>query len=127
MDISENKNKILIVDDNTDLNSILSDKLKANGFDASSAFDGVDGLDKALKIHPDLILLDVMMPKMDGWAMLEKLRTDDWGKNAKVIMLTVIDDDNNISQGVDKGVYGYLIKTDLKLEDIISQVKSALS
>ena len=121
-----NKKKILVVDDNTDLNSVLVDKLNAKGFQAIGAEDGERGLAKALSEHPDLILLDIMMPKMNGWEMLEKLRTDAWGKDVRVIMLTVVDDENNISKGVDDKIYGYLLKTDLKLSEVVEQVESAL-
>ena len=119
--------KILIVDDDDDLRTILVDKFKDSGFEPSTAPDGELGLKVALETHPDLILLDVMMPVMDGWSMLKKLREDDWGKDAKVIMLTVSEDSENVAKAVEKQSIGYLIKTKQSLDEIITKVKEMIA
>jgi CheY-like chemotaxis protein len=85
-----------------------------------------EGLETALKNHPDIILLDVVMPYMDGWQMLEKLREDEWGKTAKVIMLSVLENADNAAQAVEKGALGYLIKTNWSLDQVVEQIKEAL-
>ena len=121
-----NKKKILVVDDNDNLRSVMVDKLTISGFEAIGASNGREGLEEALRLHPDLILLDILMPIMNGWDMLKKLREDDWGKKAKVIMLTVIEDMNAIAQAVEDGSLAYVIKTDESIEGVIGKVKSML-
>jgi CheY-like chemotaxis protein len=111
MENSNDKKKVLIVDDNPGLTTVLVDKLKVSGFDAMSASDGEDGLQKAFSFHPDIILLDMLMPKMDGLTMLGKLREDKWGKECKA---------------VDYNVAGYIVKTDYTLSGVVDQIKLAL-
>ena len=118
--------KILIVDDDENLQAILKDKLTDSGFDAIGAMNGEDGLKKALELHPDIILLDVLMPKMNGWEMLEKLRKDAWGKSANVIMLTVLDSADDIARAMEKGSFRYFLKTNCNPDDIVRQVEEIL-
>jgi DNA-binding response OmpR family regulator len=121
------KKKVLVVDDDRDLREVLADKLTASGFEATQAVDGEDGLKKALEIHPDVTLLDVMMPKMNGWQMLDALRKDSWGKGAKVIMLTVLEDMDNVAQAVEKNSAGYLVKTSQSLDGIVFRLKEMMA
>ena len=118
-----NSKKVLVVDDDKDLCKVLSDSLMSDSLEVLKAYDGEEGLEIALKEHPDLILLDVLMPKMNGWEMLEKLRTDEWGKTAKVIVLTVLDDVESISRALEDGQYEYLVKTDWDLDEIVKKVR----
>ncbi len=120
------KNKILIVDDELPLLNALVDKFSGAGFSVITAENGQDGLKSALKNKPDLILLDIIMPVMDGNIMLEKLRKDPWGKNVKVIMLTNLSDPGTITKSAIKTEDDYLIKADWKIEDIVLQVKNIL-
>ena len=120
------KKKILVVDDDENLRLVLVDKLNIVGFDAVGASNGKEGLEKALKIHPDVILLDIMMPVMNGWDMLKKLREDKWGNEAKVIMLTVAEDTEAIARAVEGGSLAYLIKTDQSTDDIVEKVKTMI-
>ena len=126
MENSNNKKKILVIDDDDNLNTVLVDKLNLSGFEASGAVDGEDGLKKALENHPDLILLDVLMPKMDGLTMLKKLRQDPWGKRAKVIMLTVLEQMEHIAKAVENKVFGYFVKTNFSLDEVVKKVEEAL-
>lgn len=122
----KNKKKVLVVDDDNNLREILTDKLNNSGFDAVGASNGEDGLERAFNTHPDIILLDILMPVMDGWAMLGKLREDEWGKKAKVIMLTVVEDAEAIAKAVQDGSFAYLIKTDHSMDEIVEKVKDML-
>ncbi len=126
MEIPTTANTVLIVDDDADLRNVLKDKFELSGFKTLTAVDGEDGLKKALANHPDITLLDIMMPKMTGWQALDKLREDAWGKTAKVIMLTVLEDLDNVAQAVEKNSVGYLIKTSQSLDGIVFRVKEAL-
>jgi len=116
---------ILIVDDEQTLLSALVDKFTREGFVVLSAKDGQEGLDRAFADHPDLILLDIVMPVMDGMAMLANLRKDPWGKNAKVIMLTNLSEVEKVTSQL-QGVYDYLVKSDWELKDVVKKVKERL-
>ncbi|MFA5830708.1 MAG: response regulator [Candidatus Paceibacterota bacterium] len=122
---NQNK-KILVIEDDRVLRRVIVDNLKAEGFTALEAEDGAAGLATAIAEHPDLMLVDVVMPKMDGIAMLGKLREDDWGKNAQVIMLTNLSDAEKISYAAKKGVNDYLVKADWDIASIIEKVKDRL-
>ena len=120
------KKKILIVEDEVSLLNVLSEKLKLEGFEILEAKNGEEGLDLAIKQKPDLILLDIIMPKMDGITMLGKLRENSWGKHVPVIILTNLSSGSEILKSVEKKVFSYLIKSDWKLEDVVKKIKKAL-
>ena len=90
---------------------------------SNSIIDLAPGLSVALAEHPNLMLVDVVMPKMDGITMLEKLREDEWGKDAHVIMLTNLSDTEKIAFAAKKGVNDYLVKADWDIASIIEKVK----
>ena len=121
----ENKKKILIVEDEESLAGALTLKLDDN-FEVLAAKNGEDGLAVALKAHPDLILLDIVMPKMDGIEMLKKLRADEWGKKVEVIVLTILRDNEKVAEVLDNEAFEYLVKTDTKLEDVVTKIKTKL-
>src|SRR3989338_8237730 len=117
--------KVLIVEDETPLRNAVGDILSFEGFTVFQARNGQEGLDIALKEHPDLILLDLMMPVMDGLTMLGKLRQDpDWGKDASVILLTNINDPEKIAQATEAGTYDFLVKSDWNIEDVVKKIKA---
>ena len=122
----ETQKTVLIVDDDDKLTKVLGDQLERAGIKALTAKDGEEGLRSATVNKPDLILLDVMMPKMNGLQMLEKLREDSWGKDAKVILLTVVDQPDVLSKAVELGGFEYLVKTEWKIEEVIDRVKKKL-
>lgn len=125
--MENNPKIILVVEDEMPLREALSDKFKREGFAVLEARNGEEGLEVAMRKHPDLILLDVMMPVMSGMAMFKQLREDAWGKTAKVIMLTNLNDAENIAGAVEQGSYDYFVKSDWKLEDIVNKVKERLN
>ena len=118
--------KILIVEDETSLRNALCEKLTREGFAILEAKNGEEGLEVALREHPDLILLDIIMPVMDGMTMLKKLREDAWGKNAKVIILTNLSDNDKMAEAITQGTFDCLIKSDRTLEDVVKKVKERL-
>ena len=120
------KNSVLIVEDEESMLKILNEEFKDAGFETHSARDGQEGLEMALEKHPDAILLDILMPRMDGLAMLKKLRENDWGKNAMVFLLTNLSDIEKISEGVKAGVSGFLIKSEWQIGQIIEKVKAEI-
>ena len=119
--------KILIVEDEAPLRNAVTDILTFEGFEVFQAKNGQEGLDISLKEHPDLILLDLMMPIMDGLTMLEKLRQDaEFGKSAAVILLTNINDPEKVAMATEAGSYDFLVKSDWNIEDVVKKIKGRL-
>lgn len=121
------KNNILLVEDEGSQVKILRDYLVKKGYTVLEARDGAEGLEIALKKHPDLILLDIRMPKMNGLTMMHKLREDAWGKNACIIILTNYDtSDTNLFQILIDEPALYLIKSNSSLNLISEKVNEVL-
>lgn len=118
--------KILIIEDEEDLAEAIKIKLEEAGFATHIALDGEKGLKAALDDHPDLILLDIVLPGMTGIEVLDKLREDEWGKDISVIFLTNMDDDKSIAQAMVHQSSGYIVKANTKLEEIVEKVKATL-
>ena len=118
--------KILIIEDDKDLLHILSETFKRERFTVLEAPDGEEGLKMALENRPDLILLDLILPRMDGLTMLEKFREDEVGKNTPVIILTNLGNAEDVSRAIKSGAYDFLVKSDWKLEELVAKVKGKL-
>lgn len=124
--------KILVVDDEKTLRDAISDKLKTEGFEVIEATDGETGLDAAKNYKPDLVLLDIVMPNMDGFAMTEKLREYENGegiapaKQIPIIYLTNLSQEKGLVESQKKGIFNYLVKSNWKLEDIVKRINSVL-
>jgi len=122
----EQSKKILIIEDDRLLQNILTTEFGRYGFQTFAASDGAEGLDFALIENPDLILLDIIMPKMDGLTMLKKLREDEKGKLIPVIILTNLSDAEAIDRSLKSGSYDFLTKANWELGDIVQKVKEKL-
>jgi len=120
------KSKVLIAEDETAMLLALTDSFESANFDVLGAKDGEEGLRIALKEHPHVILIDIVMPKMDGMTMLKKLREDDWGKSVPIMILTNLSETEKIAEAMEDRASDYLIKTDWSLEDIVKKVKKLL-
>lgn len=122
------KKKILVVEDEESMLNALSDSLNNQEFTIITAKNGEEGLESALKERPDLILLDIFMPKMDGLVMLQKLRLDVWGRKVPVIILTNLNPNSNsvINSVLKNEPAYYLVKADVKLEGIVDKIKEVL-
>ncbi len=127
MDNPSNKKKILVIDDDVNLNTVLVSKLNISGFEAIGATNGEEGIQKAFSVHPDIILLDLLMPGIDGLEVLKRLRQDQWGKQVKIIMLTLVDKLDAISDAVTNNASGYLIKTNYSLDQMVEEMKHTLA
>jgi CheY-like chemotaxis protein len=118
---------ILIVDDEESLVNVLARKFMDEGITAYKANNGREGLALAFEKHPDLILLDIMMPEMDGFDVMKALHEDEWGKTVPVILLTNSSSIETVSQAVSAGTSEFLIKTDVHLDQVVSHVRDRLS
>ncbi|MDO8572092.1 MAG: response regulator [bacterium] len=118
--------KILIIDDEQPLREILCNTLEKEGFTCVQAVNGKEGLSLAFQERPDVILLDVAMPVMDGIEMLKKLRQDAWGKQAKIIILTNFSGTQRVFEEFGIQESDYVVKASWKLEDIIKKIRGKL-
>ncbi len=118
--------KILVVEDDQLLIKALSIKLAQEGYQVFEARDGEMGLKMAEEHKPDLILLDILMPKMDGLAMLKKMRASSWGGDIKVLILTNYTDKEKVSEALNQYVLRYMVKSNWDLDQIVAEIKSKL-
>ncbi|MEN8252498.1 MAG: response regulator [Patescibacteria group bacterium] len=131
--MEENNNEqktILVVDDEEVQRKPMIEELQDEGYNVLVAVNGQEGLEMAFREEPDLILLDIVMPVMDGMTMLKELRQkNSWSKNVPVILLTNLSaDQEGIIEGVtkDEPAY-YLVKSDFTLEEVVEKVNERLS
>lgn len=118
--------KILIIEDEATLRMALEEKFCGEGFDVVMAADGEIGLSMAREHMPDLILLDIILPKMNGFDVLNHLSKDDTTKDIEVIVLTNLSETGKVGDVVRKGVSEYLVKADWTLEELLEKVKNKL-
>ncbi|HET6527279.1 MAG TPA: response regulator [Balneolaceae bacterium] len=116
---------ILVVDDEQDLLELIEYNLKKEGFDVLTAEDGKEGIEVARGHHPSLVLLDIMMPKMDGLEVVEHLRQDEQLGDIPIIFLTARGDEKTEIQGLDKGGDDYITKP-ISTKKLISRIKAVL-
>ncbi len=123
---SKHPKKILLVEDDDALASVYQTRLQAEGFDIRRVPNGEDALAAALEYKPDLILLDVMMPKVSGFDVLDILRNTPDTTNVKVIMLTALSQDTDKQRAESLGVDDYLVKSQVVIADVVDRIKSHL-
>ncbi|MFA6096782.1 MAG: response regulator [Candidatus Paceibacterota bacterium] len=124
--MAKNNKKILVVEDEATLQKALNDVLVGEGFDVVSALDGEKGFQLAKEEKPDIILLDIILPKMDGFEVLTNLKATEETKEIPVIILTNLSDLENIQKALDLGANTYLVKADFHLDDVLKKVKATL-
>mgnify|MGYP000129860875 FL=1 len=115
--------KILVVEDEIDLNNVITKHLKKNGYSVDSAFNGEEAMDFTAVAHYDLIVLDIMMPVMDGLAFLQKSRTKKLA--TPVLMLTAKDEIDDIVKGLDTGADDYLVKP-FDFKELLARVRTLI-
>lgn len=123
----EPKRKILLVDDDQALRQLYSVELSGRQYDVATAADGDEGVTKAQTDKPDIILLDIMMPKTDGIAALAKIKADPNLKNTPVIMLTNFGQENLVQQAFSLGAVDYLLKYKVTPAEMAEKVASVLT
>jgi CheY-like chemotaxis protein len=119
--------KVLIVEDEQSIRGMLHSALEKAGLQVLEAANGQEALALAFRERPDIIMLDVIMPKMHGIDMLKELQTDVWGKMVPVILLTNYAEDPRVTKAVSEKRCGLMRKEESRIEDIISKVKEKLS
>ncbi|MFA5831708.1 MAG: response regulator [Candidatus Paceibacterota bacterium] len=117
--------KILIVEDEAMFRHAIVEKFSEDKhFIVMSAKNGKEGLDAALREHPDCILLDIIMPVMDGVEMLALLRDDPWGKDVEVVCLSNIADSDRMAEARAKGVHEFIVKSDTDIKEFVKKIEN---
>ncbi|MDP3971234.1 MAG: response regulator [bacterium] len=124
--VKHNNKRILIVDDEPLILKAYQEHLIGEGYDVSVAQDGQEGLKKAQDYKPDLILLDILMPKLNGIEVLQQLHADKELAKIPVIVLTNLVGGDSVNEAVKTGSLHYLIKSDHSLKEISSKIKNAI-
>jgi DNA-binding response OmpR family regulator len=117
--------KILIVDDEPHIVKMVELRLKAHGYNVVAAYDGQEGLDKVKQEKPDLIILDLMLPKLDGYKVCDTLKADEECKDIPIVMLTASAELENVKSGLQKGADSYLTKP-FKPETLLGIIEGLL-
>lgn len=120
--------KILLVEDDQLLIRMYQRKFKSDGYDLHVATNGADGLVAAKDVKPDLVMMDIMMPKMNGLQALEKMKADAELNKIPVILLTNLGgSQDDIERGLQMGAVAYLVKSDTRPDQVVAKVKSVLA
>lgn len=126
MNMSDDKKKILLVEDDTALASVYRARLELEGFDVREVHNGEDALSATLDYKPDLILLDVMMPKISGFDVLDILRNTPDTANVRIIMLTALSQPKDKERAEGLGADDYLVKSQVVIGDVIDRINHHL-
>ena len=119
--------KILIIDDEKGILRIYSDKLQASGYEALTSENGDDGIKKAIAEQPDLILLDIIMPKINGLDVLKSLKLNDSTKAIPIVLLTNLPEEMSADKARELGATDYLVKAEHDPSEIIERIKQILA
>jgi len=120
------KNNVLLVEDDSFLANIYKTKFEMEGFGVFIADNGEAAVDEAKKKIPNIILLDILLPKMDGFMVLEALKKDNTTKNIPVILLTNLGQKDDVEKGLQMGAVDYLIKAHFKPSEVVEKVRKVL-
>lgn len=124
--VSDARKKILIIEDEQDIITALRLRLESNSYQVISASDGADGLNKARSENPALIILDIMLPKLDGYKIARMLKFDEKFSKIPIIMLTAKVQQSDIQRGKEAGADAYVTKP-FKAEELLGQIKQLLA
>lgn len=124
--MAKNKQKILVVEDDSMISSMYKTKFVADGFEVFVADNGVNGLELAKTAKPDIVMLDIILPQLDGFSVLEQIKKDKATKNIPVIMLTNLGTDEDKEKGKIMGAADYLVKASLTPGQISEKIKQVL-
>lgn len=119
--------RILIIEDDDFLRSLAVTKLQKHGYSVTTAANGEAGLEATLKEKPDLLLLDLMLPGISGFDVLEKLRANEETKTLKVVIFSNLGDSADIKRGQELGVVDYLVKASFTLDELVEKITTLLA
>jgi len=117
---------VLIADDDEIIRTMYKTAFELAGLTALTARDGNEAVAVALEHHPDVILMDILMPELSGHAAVDAIRKDAWGKHAKIIYLTNLSDAENVVNAVERDSEEYIIKANSEVKEVINQARMAM-
>jgi len=118
---------ILVADDDEAMSEIYAERVEAEGAIVLKAIDGVDTIQKINEFHPHLIILDIMMPEMNGFEVLEKIKKDPVSRNIPVMILTALSDTKNRQRGTELGAVEYIVKSEVMPIEVLRRIKDYVS
>jgi len=118
---------LLIIEDDAQLAEMYEAKFKLSGYDVDIGHDGAEGFDKMKREQPDLVLLDLMMPNLDGMTALKHAKADPVTKDIPIIVLTNLSDDTNVRDAIKFGAAGYIVKSDQTPTEVVNKIKNVLA
>jgi len=124
--MEKNKKKILIIEDEATLQKALGEIFLRENYEVLSALDGARGLELAKNEKPDLVLLDLILPKLDGFGVLNELKNKEETKDIPVIILTNLGETTDVQKAIELGATTYLIKSDYQLDEVVKKVEEIL-
>lgn len=120
------KKSVLVIEDSPYLAESLADMLDIRGYEALIASNGREGVIQTIERKPDLILLDIRLPDIDGYEVYRRIRQDDWGKHANILVLTASESTENISKNINLPLEDILFKPDWSVMDLLEKISSRL-
>jgi DNA-binding response OmpR family regulator len=120
---TEKTKKILLAEDDQFISRAYKDGLTRAGFDMTVALDGLEALEKIRQIHPDMVLLDLIMPGKNGFEVLEEMKADKELKDIPVVILSNLGQDSDVERGKSLGAVDYLIKSDISMKEVVESIK----
>ena len=124
---SNSMTRIAIIEDDSVINQMYRMKFEADGFDVEVADNGKHGIELVESFHPDIILLDIQMPEIDGVEALKEIRKHEWGKNIPVIILTNLGEEESPKELRSLAIHSYIVKANLTPRQVVGRVKEALN
>ena len=118
--------KILMIEDDIFLRKLYKDQIVRAGFDFIEATNGIEGVNKTKSEKPDLILLDLMLPRMNGFDVLRDIKENEDTKNIPVIVLSSLSHEADVKEALDLGAQDYLVKTEIRLSEVLIKIKGML-
>lgn len=123
---AKNQPKVLIIEDDQRINKVYIVKLSVEGIKVATAIDGEEGLRKVYSELPDLIILDLMLPKKSGFDILKEIKADSKVKDIPVLILSNLAQEKEIEEGMALGAEGYIVKSNISIQQVIEKIKETL-
>lgn len=124
---TEKRGKILIIEDDRFISKMYQTKLDLEGYQVDAAENGMQGLEKAKSFNPNLILLDLLMPELDGFGVLEALRGDESTKNIPVIVMSNLGQEDHVKKAMALGAKTYIVKSQFTPSNVVEKIKELMS
>jgi len=125
--MAENKGKILIIEDDRYISKMYQLKLSLEGYDVQVAENGRIGVEKTKEFMPDIILLDILMPELDGFEVLSIVKSDDHTKDTPVLIMSNLGQEDHIQKGMALGAIGYIVKSQYTPSKVVETIKDTIA